>query len=171
MLDHRKTLIGRAARQVSLGMIRLVLQQFIFAFGWSWCGRIMAICILSLSTGACTWLPRAPLYAEPTPLPKLAAEIVEMPRQMCVGQTAIFTIRTNPNNECLASVRYQNGKESWVGKSLEPVVADRQGLCEWTWEVTDDAVVGTAVFRAGVEADGHVEPLIPQPFDIRACSR
>jgi hypothetical protein len=163
--------MGKAARLSSASMIRMVLRLPVLTVGRSRCARIVAVGLLCLSTAACGWLPRAPLYVEPTPLPELSAETVEMPRQICVGQTALFTVRTNPNNECFASVRYQDRKGSWVSKSFEPLVADKQGLCEWTWKVTNDVVAGTAVFRTGVEGDEHLEPLIPQPFQIQTCDR
>jgi hypothetical protein len=104
-------------------------------------------------------------------MPELAVDIVEVPQRPCIGDVATFVVMTKPRNVCFASVGYGNIKGIWLGRNFESVVADDEGLCEWTWQVADDASVGTARFRAEVEGYGHVASTLPQPFDIKDCSR
>jgi hypothetical protein len=134
-------------------------------------GLIVVAALLFFGMSACASLPRAPVRAVPTPLPELAFEIIEMPEMVCIGDVATFVIKTKPGNECTAAVSYINTTGTRKGQNLESMVSDEEGLCRWTWRVADDAVVGIARFDAGVRGYGHLESLLPQPFEIEDCGR
>jgi hypothetical protein len=133
---------------------------------------IILVGLLLFVMSACSRLPVSPVRRTvPTPLPELAIEVVEMPERICIGDTSVFVVKTKPGNECFASIGYRNDVGSRIGRNLEAVVADEEGLCKWTWQVTDDAAVGTARFRADVEGYGHVNSTMPQIFEIEDCGR
>lgn len=129
------------------------------------------ISVLSLSISGCAWLPHAPSRLIPTPLPELALEIVQMPKEICIGDTATFIVRTKPGNECLGAVGYWNTKGSWVGPNFEPMIADQAGLCTWTWQVDDSAAPGIAEFRTVARGYGSSRDLIPRTFTLQNCER
>lgn len=164
-LSSRPTIVSSATT------IRLVLQLFISILGRSWCGRIMAIGVLTLGTAACAWLPHAPVRVIPTTPPELSIEIIAMDESVCVGELASFVIKTTPGNECLGDIGYWNAEGSWVGPSFEPVVADEHGICQWAWKVPSDAVPGEAEFRAGVRGYGTMSSIVPQVFQVQTCAR
>lgn len=145
---------------------RVVQSQNGFSIRW-----IMAVGVLSLGITTCAWLPRAPARIIPTTPPELSIEIVAMDKSACVGDLVSFVIKTTPGNECLGDIGYSNAQGSWVGPSFEPIVADGQGICEWTWEVPSDAAPGEAAFRAGVRGYGTMSSIMPQVFEIQICAQ
>ena len=171
MQDNQKMLISRAARRVSVSMNRRGLQQLIYAFGRSWCGHSMVVAVLSLGIAACTWLPHAPSRVIPTTPPELTIDVIAMPDAACVGDVVTFAIRTTPGIECLGDIGYWNSKGSWVGPGFDPIVANEEGICRWTWTVTDEVLPGTAEFRAGVRGYGTMSSMVPQGFQVQVCAR
>jgi hypothetical protein len=169
MLDSRRALMGKAARLSSASMIRMVLHLPVLTVGRSQYARIITVGLLCLSTAACGSLPRAPSREIPTTPPELRIEIVEMPDTVCVGDVVTFVIKTTPGNECLGDIGYWNSKGLWGGPSFDPTVADRGGICQWTWMVTDDALPGAAEFRAGVRGYGTMSSVMPQALQIQTC--
>jgi hypothetical protein len=131
---------------------------------------VFPVCLLSCMMLACSWFPQAPVRVIPTPLPELAIETVEMPRRICIGDMAIFVVRTRPGNECGGSISYWNVHDSWVSDRLELTTTDEAGLCRWKWQVADDALPGEAEFRATAEAYGNSRMLI-EHFRIEKCSK
>lgn len=128
-----------------------------------------AIIGVSLASLACGWLPRAPSRVVPTSAPELAIEVVEMPQRICIGDTAIFTIRTTSGNRCDCSIGYRNVSDSWIGFNLEHTVADEKGLCRWTWSVVYDILPGKVEIRVTAERDGDSNILI-QGFYVEKCA-
>jgi hypothetical protein len=165
------TLSSRPSIGSPVTTIRLVLQMFNSILSRSWCGPVLAVAVLSFGIAACAWMPRAPSRVIPTTAPELTIDIIEIPDTVCVGDTAIFVIRTTPGNECLGDIGYWNSKGSWVGPSFDPVVADMEGNCRWTWTVTDDAVPGTAEFRVGVRGHDTISSRVPQVFQVQVCAQ
>ena len=94
-----------------------------------------------------------------------------MDESVCVGESVLFAIKTVVGNECLAAVGYWDSEGSWVGPNLNSLVADDEGICQWTWQVPDDAQLGIAEFRVGVRGYGDMHSLIPEPFEIVNCDR
>jgi hypothetical protein len=133
----------------------------------------MTIVMLTLlcSMTACSFLPKAPRRLINTPLPELSIEIIELPERVCLDQAATFVVKTTPGNECSGVMRYPEGEDVWKAINLKDTVADQSGLCRWSWQVPQDAIPGTANFRAVVSGYGDSESMVPKPFGIENCGR
>lgn len=164
MVDNSNMLIRRA-----VSTIHLVRQSPILTLAQCWGVRSTAIVVMSLGIAACAWLPHAPSRVIPTAPPELRVDVIEIPDTVCVGDMVTFVIRTTPGNECLGDIGYWNSKGQWAGPSFDPTVADREGICRWTWTVADDALPGTAEFKAGVRGYGTMSSIMPQVFQVQVC--
>jgi hypothetical protein len=136
--------------------------------------RILIGCfvvILILNVVFCRWPPQAPSRPKPTPDPTFAIDAIEVPESACIGHAVTITVKTAPGNECLATVVYADTSDDVVWQKLEPVVADCDGLCTWSWWVPEDASVDGVSVRVAVEWGAKKSHIFaPTGFHIENCS-
>jgi len=77
----------------------------------------------------------------PTPLP-VTLQVVDFTEAPARGEQATVTIRTRPGTRCEIRV-FLYGPATLPREGLQPLIADDEGLCTWTWTVPLETVPGT----------------------------
>lgn len=68
-------------------------------------------------------------------------ELVSLTSPVSPGYYASITVKTNPGAGCSITVYYKSGASKAQG--LDPIIADSNGLCSWTWKVGARTTPGT----------------------------
>ena len=77
----------------------------------------------------------------PTPAP-LTIQVEDLTASPARGEEASITIRTRPGVRCEIRV-FLYGPSTLPRAGLEPMTADDEGVCGWTWTVPPETVPGT----------------------------
>ena len=101
-----------------------------------------------------------------TPSLPISAEI---PSVVVSGQKYLFIIQTSPDVICNAGIAFWNTDNKWVFDDLLPIQSNELGVCEWQWELPDNAKSGIAEFKAFVKKEEQSTDLIPKTFCIEVC--
>ena len=99
----------------------------------------------------------------PTPI------LADVPKLLVRGEKYNFSIKTNPGAECHAAIGYDNLKEKWIWMELSTIEANQNGICEWTWEIPEDAQDGMGELRAYIEEAEQSTNVFPANFCIGSC--
>jgi hypothetical protein len=127
---------------------------------------MLALCMYLVS---CALLPKAPKRIVPTTIPELSITILEMPESVCIADSSIIKIATLPGNECLCSIVYYKNQNSLSSVDLESIIANNEGICEWSWYVDEDIMPDKGELRIGVRGFGDLRSLMPQIIEISSC--
>jgi hypothetical protein len=132
--------------------------------------RFLIVLVLTMLTTplACDQLV-APRRAVPATA-YITLKIIEMPVAVSRGDTAHFTILTDPGNTCGGGIGFWDSKRHWTSIDLAEHQADVNGLCKWDWQVPTDTLAGRAEFWVGVRNAGASAQPGPKPFCIVSCS-
>jgi len=104
-------------------------------------------------------------YPASMPTPILA----DVPKLLVRGQEYKFTVQTTPGVECHAGIGYYNNNDKWVTTDLSTIQSDKNGICEWTWEIPEDAKDGIGELRGYIQEKGQSNNLFPSTFCIETC--
>jgi hypothetical protein len=104
-------------------------------------------------------------YPTSMPTPILA----DVPKLLVRGEKHRFSVKTNPGAECHAAIGYNNLKDKWIWMELSTIEANQNGICEWTWEIPEDAQDGIGELRAYIEEAEQSTNVFPANFCIGSC--
>ena len=111
-----------------------------------------------------------PVVTRDKPAPsKIPVTIVQMPEIMRRGETAYFSIKTDPKNTCGGDIEYSDETGNRAAMNLPEYEADETGICTWFWTAPLKASKGTAWFSpsASTQEDTHMP--VPSAFCIEQC--
>ena len=109
----------------------------------------------------------APEQSYPEFMP--TAITANVPKLILRGEKQKFSMKTTPGIECYAGIGYYNDEDELIFMELPKMEADKDGLCEWTWEIPADAKDGLAVFRGFVQEEDQSNDILPAQFCIERC--
>jgi hypothetical protein len=92
-----------------------------------------------------------------------------VPKLILRGESQKFSIKTTPGIECYAGIGYYNIEDKWVFTKLPKLESDKNGVCEWTWEVPADAKDGLGGFKGYVQEKDRSNDIFPAEFCIERC--
>ena len=94
--------------------------------------------------------------------------LAEVPKVAVRGEKHKFSIETNPGVECHAGIAYYDLNDKWMITDLPTIESDQNGICEWTWEIPEDAKDGVAEFRGYIQEEEESSNIFPAAFCIGA---
>jgi len=110
------------------------------------------------------------IVRQPSNKSEIKLEVIDLPKDVKKDETAIFSLRTTPNNRCISGIGYWSIKnDEWVTLKLPEIVASDEGICQWDWIVTSEAKDGLAEFRAAIYQGVDSKELVPYQFCIEKC--
>lgn len=110
---------------------------------------------------------RAPEQQYPTLMP--TAIYANVPNLLVRGEKNTFSINTVPEVECHAGIGYYNFSDKWITVKLPTIESDQDGVCEWTWEIPQDAKDGIGEFRGYIQEEDESTNVFPENFCIESC--
>jgi hypothetical protein len=97
------------------------------------------------------------------------AIFAEVPKLLVRGEEHKFSIQTTPEVECHAGIGYYNINDKWVTMDLPTVESDENGICQWTWDIPDDAKDGVGELRGYIQGEDQSNDIFPATFCIGRC--
>ena len=95
--------------------------------------------------------------------------IVNAPKLLVRGEKYRFSVETTPKVKCHAGVAYYDLKDKWTIVDLPTIESDKNGICEWSWEIPEDAKDGVGEFRGYVQYEEESTNVFPATFCIGQC--
>ena len=105
----------------------------------------------------------------PYPVSLPTAIFAEVPKLLTRGEKHQFSIQATPGVECHAGIGYYNMKDKWIFVELAMMESDQDGICEWTWEIPEDAKDGLGEFRGYIQEGDQSNNIFPANFCIERC--
>ena len=99
----------------------------------------------------------------PTPI------LAEVPKLLVRGEKHRFSVETSPGVECHAGVAYYDLNDEWIITDLPIVESNQNGICEWTWEIPENAKDGLVEFRGYIQEKQESTNIFPATFCIGLC--
>jgi hypothetical protein len=97
------------------------------------------------------------------------AIMADVPKLVVQGEEHVFSIQTTPGVECHAGISYYNTNDKWFMMELSTIKSDENGICEWTWEIPEDAKDGIGEFRGYIQEADQSNNIFPATFCIERC--
>jgi hypothetical protein len=95
--------------------------------------------------------------------------VANVPELLVRGEKYSFSIETTPGVECHAGIAYYNLSDKWTITELPTIASDKNGICEWGWEIPEDAKDGVGEFRGRIEDNEESHNTFPATFCIGQC--
>jgi hypothetical protein len=95
--------------------------------------------------------------------------VVNVPELLVRGEKYKFSIETTPGVECHAGIAYYNLSDKWTITDLPTIESDKNGICEWSWEIPEDAKDGLGEFRGNIQVKEESHNTFPATFCIGQC--
>lgn len=99
----------------------------------------------------------------PTPI------YAEVPSLLTRGEKHIFSVDAAPGIECHAGIAFYDIDDNWIKSDLPTIKANDVGVCQWTWEIPENAKDGIGEFRGYIGEVGQSTNIFPANFCIEKC--
>ena len=126
-------------------------------------GILSALIVVVVSQISCKVTEQPYPTSMPTPI------YAQVPSILMRGNKYTFSFEAIPEAECHAGVAFYDTNDKWVIRDLATIQAGENGICQWTWEIPQEAKDGIGEFRGYMESEEEKRNIFPATFCIESC--